>query len=473
MRARESVRAALTLVFCACADAPASVPETTPGEDRAWPVEWSVEPSLSPRFERVILVTIDTLRPDHLGCYGYARETSPFLDRLASAGVRFTNVLSSISHTAPAHATIFTGLPPASHGLVKNGMVLDERATGMAELFSAAGYETAAFYNTRFLGGTSAGFDVRRAAPNEGYRVLAAASKWIQEERTSDRFFLWMHLFDPHHWNQDHLAPVAEIEEVRSKLAWSDEELYAYVAELHGIMDADPESMDQYIGWFDSYDGHILRADRLLERFEEVLVEEGLDADTLWVITSDHGEGLGAHGYAGHTARIYNEQLRVPLIVYASDGSFGSCVIDALAQHVDLLPTFADLLGAELRGLDPHIDGRSLLPLLEGDVEWPSRIAFAERSRLDDEPSLTGLQTTEFKLLVHGDGREEFFDLSVDPREQEDLGQTPERTRLRALLDQRLTFFGARAPSPAEGAGETQSVSEDWHEELKALGYIE
>ncbi|MEQ1893625.1 MAG: sulfatase-like hydrolase/transferase, partial [Planctomycetota bacterium] len=174
-----------------------------------WPLTLVPAKTGAPAFERVVLVTLDTLRADHVSCYGYPRATTPFVDSLAARGVRFTRAQAAVSHTAPSHATMLTGLVPALHGVVHNGGQLAPEAIDLAELFTGAGYETAAALHVKFLAGVAASFGhvaVRTAGPKgevlSGKDVVDAALAWAKNQRTSERFFLWVHLYDPHRWKE-------------------------------------------------------------------------------------------------------------------------------------------------------------------------------------------------------------------------------------------------------------------------------
>ncbi|HED66605.1 MAG TPA: hypothetical protein ENJ09_13745 [Planctomycetes bacterium] len=473
----------LALPLASCGDESPPAPTSPPGDvNPAWPIRVAggSEPALP--FERIVLATIDTLRPDHLGCYGYPRPTSPFLDRMAERGVRFTRAFSQISHTAPAHATLLTGLVPSIHGLVANGMRLDERATTLATLFQRAGYSTVAFYNVSFLDGLADSFEVHHAAPNTGERVLARALDWLSSPNRPERFFLWLHLYDPHHWNKPNLWPNEELEELARAAPRTDDEIYREIALLHGFDDPSVAFWDSVESgrvpghdhasiarMLRAYDAQILKADRLLERFHDALEAQNLPGETLWIVTSDHGEGLGSHGYFGHTARIYNEQLRVPWIVASSNGTIEPRVVDATIEQIDLFPTLAELLGMSVQGLDPVNDGRSFLGLLTGGEAGPEREVWSERCLLEGEERLVSLQSAAWKLLVHGEGPMECFDLTNDPLELDPL-PAEEAPELLASFRSREARVDARALQ--RGTGAQEAPPDEWLEELKDLGYV-
>jgi arylsulfatase A-like enzyme len=459
-----------------------------------------LERGAEPRaFERVVLVTLDTLRVDHVSCYGYPRATTPFLDSLAARGVRFTRAQAAISHTAPSHATMLSGLVPALHGVLQNGGRLAADTLAVPGLFAAAGYETAAFLNVRFLAGVARGFHhvgLHAVAPDgrilTGADVIGGAIAWLSSVRRSERFLLWVHLYDPHRWKElvldeaenpaplwggasppDFLERIAALHGLPVpsqgqpyRVAWTVE------GEKRSLEHMDLGSVEGFRRCIDAYDTLTLFADQEVQRLHRALEALELPGRTLWIVTSDHGEGLASHGVAGHGGRIYQEQLHVPLIVHASDGSLGPGVVDELVGHVDLFPTLARVIGCELRGTPPHFEGRSLWPLLEGQAPgWGARTIFAQRRPPEDGAELEGelyaLQDARHKLILQEPGADECYDLFEDPRESRDLGhEHAAARRLREELEERLRILGANH----SGSGEEVPV--EWLQELRDLGYV-
>ncbi len=491
------VLSALCLI-CACTGGELAAPRTDAGQ---WPVTVErVQGGERHEYDRVVLVTLDTLRADHVSCYGYPRATTPFLDSLAARGVRFTRAMAAASQTAASHATMLTGLVPAVHGVLENGEELTPAAMDLAKLYAASGFETAAFVNVKFLEGIAASFGtiaVRAVSKDRhlqtGADVVDAALAWLGMPRTNARFFLWVHLYDPHKWKDRVLELGAHTEPIWSGA--SPPGFLAHVAELHGLpapRDGAPytvawrvkrsderldfESAEGFLRCIDAYDELTLFADRQIARLYQAIEALAPAGRTLWVVTADHGEGLASHGVAGHGGRIYQEQLSVPLVLHASDGSISPRVVDELVSHVDLLPTLAENLGARVVGRAPLYEGRSLWPLLSGaNVEWTARVAFAQRRPALDGNDPDGgaseraeayaLQTARVKYILHEPGADEFFDLVADPKELVNLGpEAAAAAELRAELERRMELFRALPRTEA-------SVPEEWQEELRKLGY--
>jgi arylsulfatase A-like enzyme len=396
---------------------------------------------------------------------------------------------------------MLTGLVPALHGVVHNGGTLPPEALDLAKLFGNAGYETAAALHVKFLSGVAASFGhvaVRTAGPKgevlSGKDVVDAALAWARKKRTSERFFLWVHLYDPHRWKE--LA----LESARFGAApWKGATPAGFthtLAELHGLplpIEGEPWTVDWvvedekrgahdfdftseagFLRAIDAYDAFTLFADQQVARLHAELEALGLPGRTLWIVTSDHGEGLASHGIAGHGGRIYQEQLAVPLVLHASDDSLAPRVVEMPVSHVDLFPTLAATLGEEVRGAPGVYEGRSLWPLLTGgEGPWATRTLFAQRRPAEndadpDRAAVYALNDGRHKYILHEPGTDELYDLAADPLEQTNLGEgAAVGADLRRELEQRLRVYAALAPGSGDG-----EVPEEWLEELRDLGYV-
>lgn len=426
----------------------------------------------------VVLVTIDTLRADHLGCYGYPRPTSPFLDRLGREGVLFENAVSPVAQTSPAHASIMSGLYMAQHGVVRNGMGLAPLVRGggrtLADRFRLAGYDSAAFTAVGFLKGVTRGF--RTVDVGTGWRdyrradaTVEAALRWLQGKRTTDRFFLWIHLFDPH---KPQHAPQEDVRAVAFASPVAEQAFARTVLEKYGVRPSFFRSSDALLKRYLEYDAEIHFADRQLARLHEHMESAGQNAGTLWIVTADHGEALGSHDLDAHGENVYREQLRVPLIFWAR-GRIASGRVSELVQHVDLLPTLAQLYGWDLKQAPGTLPGRSLVPRLENPaVKLPHTLAFAQRRPPDSgwEPGdVFTLFDQDWKYIVHTKGQDEFFDLRKDPLELTNLAASASSQKDQLAHLSRATF----ARLSREGMHvRSRSVDPAQQEQLRALGYV-
>jgi arylsulfatase A-like enzyme len=429
------------------------------------------------RFDNLVLVTIDTLRADHTGLYGYPRDCAPFITRLGHEGVVFRRAVSSSSHTAPAHASLFTSLYPEQHQVLQNGQRLQPSVPTLASLCTAAGLDTGAFVSAGFLETLRAGFSHFDAndALTQPFRpadqTIRRVVDWLRGRERGRRFFLWVHLYDPHEHRPDAAIPGNLLKKMQADSAARGPGWLEYLKKEQGYVGT---TVSERI---DRYDAQVLAADSQLR----VLLEElhRTSGRTLLIITADHGEGLLSHGYMGHGKHLYEEQIRVPLIFHDVSGRLRPSVVENLVRHVDLLPTAAELLGLPLDARQLRLEGRSLTALLaDPRADLGVEAGFAQRrpagkSQLKNEGWLPGqvlaARGPRYKYVFNEGGTDEFYDLAEDPLELKNLIDTPiaEKARLRDWLIARDDAFRAdhRAPAPRE-------IDPHHLEELRALGYF-
>lgn len=398
---------------------------------------------LRPVKMNVLIVTLDTTRADHLGCYGRAGALTPTLDALAAGGVLFERAYTVAPLTLPAHASLFTGLYPPEHGLRINGQSrLSENIPTLAKILADQGYDTGAFIASFVLDakfGLNQGFatygdDLSGAGPADhalhryraGNLVVDDALKWLQGH-FQQPFLCWVHLYDPHSPYLDHADQFGE----RFK--------------------ASP------------YDGEIAFVDQQVARLRDFLKQRGMDDRTLVVVVGDHGEGLGEHHERRHGKMLYNSTLHVPLIV-SLPGKLpaGRRVPDAVSL-VDLFPTILETLH---QPWPTPISGRSLLAVASG-AQLEPRACYGET----DEPfheagwsPVRSLTTDRWKYIKAP--RPELYDLAEDPAELHDLAAS-DGAEL-AVLEQRLAEMESRM-KPFHDAGVRLSPREQ--RAMASLGY--
>ena len=394
--------------------------------------------------------------------YGYERETTPNLERVAAEGVRFELAYAPSSTTAPSHATFFTSLHPITHRVTRNGRVLLPAHQTLAERLRERGWTTAGFVSTYVLNGRfgfGQGFEVwddefDPATVAQGRRGDANTRRvldWLERGRDDQRpFFLFVHYFDPH-WPY---APPPEFAGRFPLAPGPGAELRAQVARY----DAEIAFTDQQIGEL------LAGLDRL-----------GLANATVVAITADHGEGLMQHGLLGHGVQIYEEQVRVPLLLRWPGHLPAGRVVEGAVSLIDLAPTLLELAGVAPSG--EAMQGRSLVPVLLGSERVdPTRAIFLYRREYEPgrEEGLTvagekfGVRLGDFKLVLGPEeGTRELFDLQHDPQEREELtAAEPVRA---AELEKRIADWLAEnrrdvtAPDP---------TSHEDLERLRALGYV-
>ncbi|MFQ5527404.1 MAG: sulfatase [Thermoanaerobaculia bacterium] len=441
-----------------------------------------------PRVDRLVLVTIDTLRADHLASFGHPLDPAPFIDGLAAQGLSFHRAYAQAAATGPSHSSIFTSLYPIQHGVQANGRILDESFTTLAEALSAAGYRTAAFVSTNAhfkWGGMDQGFDVYDEQPAEPegsgrarakrYRraddTVDVALAWLETVDPSEKLFVWLHLFDPHARLRPPLEHFEEIKRQAQQIQIAN--LIPMLEPSHRKISL-PGNRARVL----KYDAEIRFADAELRRFFDVFsVGEAKD---LWVITSDHGQGLGTHGIRGHAKHVYNDQLHVPLIFYSNTGEIPARVVDdVLVEHVDIAPTLADWMGLDFDDQAAPTQGESLAGFLEGrSPKRKKRFSFAQSSRYrkpkrrelrNYEPPKYAIQDLRYKFILNSNVDNELFDLTEDPYEQRSLQGNPRLRAEQSELEERLASWLEELSTGLEA----ESVAAEAIERLKALGYLQ
>lgn len=406
----------------------------------------------------VIVVGIDTLRPDHLGCYGYQRETSPNIDEFAAAGVLFENTASQAPWTAPSFATIFTSLYPSQHGSMDVSSRIRESVPTLATMLKERGYATGAVINAPALKpefGLSRDFDFYDMTPLGGRRgdgTTRDALAWIDEVR-GEPFFMFVHYFDPH----IPYGPPPGYDDLFHK---------GYEGRIKNPFDIDEFSRareklfeemkvltpDDWAEIIDLYDGEIVYVDQAFGALIRGLEERGLTDDTVIILLSDHGEEFFEHGGFEHGHTLFDELIRVPLIVSLPGKVKEGARVRNQVRLLDVTPTVFDLLGLEPLA---HFEGVSLVPYMtgEGSVEHragnllPPHIAYAEAIRLGAErKSVTALPHKLIYNLISSE--QEFYNLAQDPGERHDLIATGggsldllEQTLYRTLLGIDETWY--------------------------------
>jgi arylsulfatase A-like enzyme len=432
-----------------------------------------------PAYDNLVFVTIDTLRADHLGLYGYPRPTSPYLDALGGEGVVFWHAVAASSHTAPSHATMLTALYPEQHRVLENGHELDPEIPNLFGLLRERGMETAAFVSVRFLAGLRPGFDHldSRVADREVFRTanltVEKAVEWLRARDRRHRFALWVHVYDPHQHVVTTRMPEPWYRLMREDSARRGKELLYFLQQEQGY------PRDGVSGSFDRYDAQIAFVDDQIRRLFEVVEEVAPASRTLRVVTADHGEGLGSHNFEGHGRNLYQEQVRVPLILHGDLDRLRHAVVTSLVRHVDLLPTLAELLGVPVSPTHLRLEGVSLVPLLEDpSTDLGIEPAFSQRRPPDErrlsigwEPGIKlAAQDGGFKYIRNPEPPHELYDLADDPYELRNLIRHPHPQKER--LERWLLDKYEELSHDHRTKGLTDEIDPQLLEDLKALGYI-
>jgi len=407
---------------------------------------WAVRTRHASR-PNVLLITVDTLRADHVGSYGYSAAQTPALDRLAARGLRFAHAWTVAPLTLPAHSSLMTGTFPAFNGVRDNGgFYLGDDQVTLAKVLRAHGYRTGGFVSAFVLDhrwGIAQGFDRYYddfdlakyrvdvgldAVQRPGSEVVSKAIEWLDQDATQP-FLAWAHLYEPH-------APYDPPEPIRARF---------------------PPTM---IG---AYDGEIATADVQIGRLIDHLASTGRLDRTLVVVLGDHGESLGEHGEEQHGFFIYDADIRIPLIV-AGPG-VPSRVVNDDVRIVDVMPTILQLLGMQIPAT---VQGRSLSPLVHG--ERVDLVAMSETWYPRHHygwSELTSIRDGRYHFIAAP--RRELYDIELDPGELHDVAlANPGRAdalerALRAFLAQMSSNRPTNSPRPVEPEVE---------ERLRSLGYV-
>ena len=462
---------------------------------------------------RIILISIDSLRRDRLGCYGAHDTRTPTLDRLAREGTWLTACASTSSWTLPSHMSMLTGLLPEKHGVSVDRKALDPRRTLLQEMLSEAGFATAGFVSSPFLDaryGFARGFDtyrnfwggeeaildslelkaggrsdvdfetIRREAlrsahdERTGPAVIDASIRWLRQNQ-SKPFFLFVHLWEPHY---DYLPPppYERLFVPRGYQPRISMRKYFYNADIHAGM---PREDLRYV--WSQYDGEVAYADHLIGELVTALEDLKIDRETLIIVTADHGEEFFEHGQKGHRATLYDESILVPFIVRGPEVTSRPNGIDNAVSLTDIAPTVLGMLSMarhhEMRGFD-------LGPLLEDDGRAGSAShatrAVAVSQLLHAKPPSGRLcdqfstRTLHWKAIRNCSDSLEIFDLWLDPREasSRSADRLPESNAVgRACDSLRAALVAEAALLPNEGTSEVE-IDAALRERLDALGYL-
>jgi arylsulfatase A-like enzyme len=433
----------------------------------------------------VLLISIDSLRADHLGCYGYPRDTSPNIDRLAAEGARFATAVAPSAWTLPSHLTMVTGLAPVEHGVVDSGLFVGRRGTFLAEVLHDQGYATAGFVSGLYVTsrfGYAQGFDHfddYSALPRRWEEthsmisspiVVEKAERWLdrwQAKKSRRPFFVFLHMFDVHF---DYTPPPPYDRMFAPDYdGLVDATNFRWNPDIHPAMA--PGDLDQVVSL---YDGEIRHADLYVGRLLDRLRSEGLLDDTVVVLTSDHGDEFYEHGRSGHGQHLLDSMLLVPLIMRYPAVIPAGRVVDRQVRLMDIGPTILEAAGlrvpAEFGTLQPSrpADFRSLVDWIraEPDGSVPGVVAHG-----DHKGVISSVRTDRYKLVrsVIGGVHDALYDLEVDPEEQRDVArQQPEQTRTLIELMDRF-----RQSRTSEKAGQSKELSDQQREILRSLGYVE
>ena len=439
----------------------------------------------------VVLISIDSLRADHLSCYGYSRPTSPNIDRFAARATVFEQMTSSTSWTLPAHAAMFTGLVDSIHGANQNRKRLDESRTTLAEILKAAGYCTAGFFSGPFLHpsyGLGQGFETYVDCSSTGElaaqalaagrvvgsrevneashrditnpRIHAQVSAWLEANKRTP-FFLFVHYWDVHF---DYIPPppydtrfdpnytgTIDGRDFESNVRISNQMAARDLQHIIALYDGE-------IAWTDEHVG------KLLDELERL----GLGKDTLVILTADHGDEFFEHGGKGHRRTLFDEVTHVPLIIRDPRLARQTPRVATQTRMIDITPTILDMLG--MQSAVPTM-GQSLRPALDGKPLEHDVVALSELFLFDNREF--SFRRPDYKLIQDPLRRLVLYDLKRDPGEHEPLTDPQSALMARAWQDREAmqewtTLWSNRIAAASAPANAPEPVQRS----LRTLGYV-
>jgi arylsulfatase A-like enzyme len=420
----------------------------------------------------LILISVDTLRADHLACYGYPRQTSPTIDSLARQGTRFHTVAAQAPWTLPSHVSMVTGLYPHRHGVTTTEGRLAEKVPTLATLLAREGFATGALTNSEWL--------TERQRFNSGFHTFEYISEWsgkklrncapeitdkaIRWIRKNDQrpFFLFVHYYDVHSDYQPDEAYRRMFVDpsYRGLINGSTSQLLQV---RRGTRRLTPDAVRHVI---DLYDGEIRQLDDQIARLLRFLDRRGRSGDTCVVFTADHGEEFLEHGSVLHGRTLFDEVIAVPLIIRGPNVPAANTVTD-LVQLVDLVPTALGLLGLQPAS---DLDGHDLRTTWTGaNPQAGTRLAFAEADWQNAEPDIKRMvRSPRFKLVYDRlSGARQLYDLQTDPRETRDV-ITGHADVAYAMIKALATFTATTRPVERAAPLPQETI-----ERLKSLGYLQ
>ncbi|MCJ7580919.1 MAG: sulfatase [Candidatus Aminicenantes bacterium] len=461
----------------------------TSGENGAFsfwtnPLIYPKEKSLS----QIILISIDTLRADHLGVYGYERETSPNIDSLAAESAMFANVYASSPWTLSSHVSLLTALNSVNHQVYQDNEKMDPDLVTAAEMLRVNDYFCSAFTGGGFVSsvfGFADGFDSYYERTDEVLLDKAAeltfrdVARWIDSNKNKN-YFLFIHTYQPH----DPYACPAPYKTMflSEKSKWSHINLNSYLGGKNAIFKKLPEDDRQNI--IDLYDAEIRYTDeKLIGPLVQKLKDMALFDKTMIIFTSDHGEEFYEHEGWGHGHSLYDESLKVPLLIKFPDSKYLGSKVEHIVSLVDIVPTILDQM--DIDSSPYEFDGLSLIPFLEGkekkdriflsdvsenilNMHLPQKIASNEGGKkLILNKSMLSQNSDFFRYPPPTTKTIELFNLSVDPGEYSNIVEKESSTANRIINRIEAIYRISKRKKPGQAV-----LDEDLKKQLRALGYI-
>lgn len=430
----------------------------------------------------ILLIVLDAANPSRMSCYGYERETTPVIDRIADDGILFSRAYAQASWTVPSIASLFTSTVPITHKVWNRNRLLSDKAYTLAEALKERNFQTCALTATssasslhNLLQGFDRQMELYKWAPERlksGKRLgvvwaedfISPAEEWIQKNRNK-KFFMYMHYIQPH----TPYNPPSPFREAFVKEYSGSVKIRRPIAP--NFMDKKALNQSDRLFIDAMYDSNLKYVDFQLGEILEFLKKSGVYDNTMIFITADHGEAFLEHGEFGHSSSLYEEEIRIPLIVkFPERCGLKGIRLEALVQSIDIMATLLDIQGMTER--TKSLQGKSLIPLLSGAGGEINRFIFASLSSASEEDGTKAdaLSDGKYKLISQKGGYL-FFDLAEDPGEKRNIFF--DRPILARFYQKLLTRFKEDAESQKDLSEKGISpLDETTKKHLKALGYI-
>jgi arylsulfatase A-like enzyme len=442
----------------------------------------------SPR--NVVVIVLDTARQDRLSCYGHGRDTSPRIDELAESATLFANAYSTSSWTGPGHASLFTGLHSVTHGVTQEDWKMDEDLLTFAEVLEGRGYRTVGIAENPMLvsdRGYAQGFSEyyeswRTSRKGTSGEAVADFRRALDGGTPGQPFLIFVNLIGPH-------SPYSSSGSYRQRFLTNpgiplESNMWRqYYTGRRSFSDDEIQHLNEL------YDAEILHADHLVGQMMDELVARDLWNDTVFIVTSDHGENIGDHAHVDHVFSLFETTTKIPMVAFGRGLFPEGATSDAPVQLTDIFPTVLEAAGIDPSEFPTH--GYSMV----GDAVPDDREIFCEyyypsqvlscygREEYRKSPLLApylrrirSLTQGDMKFVWGSDGRHELYDLSSDPDESTNLIESDAHADVATLLEARLTdWYAELSPDQARepGADDTDTLDEATKEALRSLGYLE
>jgi arylsulfatase A-like enzyme len=452
----------------------------------------------------VILVILDTVRAKNMSCYGYHRDTTPFLNELSSQANLFKNAFTPAIWTIPSHATIFTGTYPSKHGALNLNRYLDTKYTTLAELFSIQGYDTIALANNYFISqgefGLSRGFSsvlnhnqyyakrviakglqwFKRSADTGAYLTNRIIRKKLSNKTDSARpFFLFLNYMEAHapyiHINKNYLRKFLSQPGIR-RFKKINQDRQMYLTRTFDI------SEDDFSILRSVYDAQITYLDAILRELINTLKNTGTFDNSIIIITSDHGDMIGEHRLMHHSYSVYEELIKVPLLVKLPGKDDNGKSYDYLVSLIDIFPTLADLLEIKPNKNIEQLQGCNLFA---NNDRFNREYVFAECERPKNEfletypdfdfsvydRQLLAIRSKKFKYIWASNGKHQLFNLKEDPSEKENIADKKPLIK-NQLKDKLFSWYNSFEKASFIEKNTEEQLDTKVKEHLRGLGYF-